>query len=1038
MTPDLGRSFARVALFLGLLPAVAAAQEAVTVSGHVSAGGRPVQGATVRIQELNIGSTTDVEGRYSFIVPSSRVRGQTVTITARYVRFSPTSFSIVLVGGSLVKDFELLPIGEGRAANVSEAAPSNPIVVVAREPTLDSTVFDEVAGPIDLPAALAGRVVGLNVTTNATLGGSVPIVLRGYRSALGSNQPLFVIDGIPVENSAFLTPRQQFGSGGFDYGSAVQDLNPADVAFVRVLRGVEAAALFGGRAANGVILVSTKSGRALTGFEVSAAQQVSFESDIRLPELQNSYGQGLGGKFEFFNGAGGGVNDAIAENWGPALNGQPIAQASLTEPRRADVRPWVAHPDNVNGFFESGRTLKTQIAAQGSNGLQNFRLSADRRDTRGLTPASSLVRQGIGLTAGDQISAKLNLTARIQYGDQQGGGRPGTGFDTSNPIADFVVIGRQVDVAALKRRTKDTLNNQISWNYAGHNNPYFAALQNTNSDSRTRWLGGGSATYDVSATTHATVRTGIDRYDESRKFDVAKSWMAGFPYYAGRGDFSKGGFQDQTLTGSEINTDAFITARPKTSSGVFTVSGGVSHRQNSLHVSSVGSDQGPRSAATTQTTAAKLTADDNTNAVFASGELAVEDYASVSVSARNEWYSLLASGHNTGFYPALRGSIDLLRAGGRTSNSLSAARIRAGWSRSGGEISPLLLRNVFTGTQGTGTGNVTASSNLGPEITSTFELGGELGAFRGRLGLDLTYYNERTSDVVLGLPGASSTAFVATNAAAISNSGIEAQLTMLPLRVGANVDWTIQARYAKNTNRVEELSGSAAAVALGPTMNGITLQAAKGFALGALVGFGYRRDPGTQALLLENGHPLPEVKPRVLGTMSPDGSWAVNSNFHYGAFELSALVDARIGGSIFSLTNLLGATAGSLAETAFRPDTGLLITGVDIATGKANEQHVSTEAYYHSLAAIQERWVYDASVIKFRDLRLTVAFPLRELPVFSAQSLRVSLIGRNLAMWTKVPNIDPETALSTTSFQGIEMGQLPTTRSIGFQLSVAP
>jgi hypothetical protein len=172
--------------------------------------------------------------------------------------------------------------------------------------------------------------------------------------------------------------------------------------------------------------------------------------------------------------------------------------------------------------------------------------------------------------------------------------------------------------------------------------------------------------------------------------------------------------------------------------------------------------------------------------------------------------------------------------------------------------------------------------------------------------------------------------------------------------------------------------------------------------------------------------------------MSPDGSWAVNSNFHYGAFELSALADARIGGSILSMTNLLGATSGSLAETAFRPDTGLLITGIDVVTGQPNTKHVSTEAYYHSLAAIQERWVYDASVIKFRDLRLTVAFPLRQLPVLSAQSLRVSLIGRNLAMWTKVPNIDPETALSTTSFQGIEMGQLPTTRSIGFQLSVAP
>jgi hypothetical protein len=191
-------------------------------------------------------------------------------------------------------------------------------------------------------------------------------------------------------------------------------------------------------------------------------------------------------------------------------------------------------------------------------------------------------------------------------------------------------------------------------------------------------------------------------------------------------------------------------------------------------------------------------------------------------------------------------------------------------------------------------------------------------------------------------------------------------------------------------------------------------------------------------LLLQSGHPIADTKQRVLGVMAPDWVGGVNSTFHVGAVEVSALVDARIGGSVFSASNMMGATSGTLAETAFRPDTGLLISGIDVATGKTNTQHVTTEAYYHSLAAIQERWVYDASVVKLRDLRLTVALPLRMLPVFSAQSFRAALIGRNLAMWTRAPNIDPETALSASSFQGIEMGQLPTARSIGLQLSITP
>jgi hypothetical protein len=172
--------------------------------------------------------------------------------------------------------------------------------------------------------------------------------------------------------------------------------------------------------------------------------------------------------------------------------------------------------------------------------------------------------------------------------------------------------------------------------------------------------------------------------------------------------------------------------------------------------------------------------------------------------------------------------------------------------------------------------------------------------------------------------------------------------------------------------------------------------------------------------------------------MSPDWIGGANSTFHVGAVEVTALVDARIGGKVFSTSNMAGATSGTLAETSFRPDTGLLLSGIDVATGKANTQHVSTEAYYHSLAAIQERWVYDASVVKLRDIRFTVALPLRMLPVLSAQSFRVALIGRNLAMWTKAANIDPETALSVSSFQGIEMGQLPTARSVGLQLSITP
>jgi len=390
-------------------------------------------------------------------------------------------------------------------------------------------------------------VAGVNVTTPSTMGGSAPIVVRGYRSIVNDVQPLFVVDGVPLENSTFVTPGQVFGTGGFDYGSAVQSLNPFDIASVVVLRGPDAAALYGGRAANGVLLITTKNGRGLSGLEVSAAQQFTGEGVLKLPTFQNSYGQGLGGKFAYFNGSGGGTNDDVAENWGPALQGQAVPQFSYSEPRRPDVRAFLPFPNNVSDFYVAGRTLKTDVAAQGANDHFNGRFSINRRDTRGLTPSSSLVRQGAALVASDQLSTALSATVQARFNDDDGRNRPGTGIDVGNPAAELARIGRQVDVSAMKATVVDFAGRQISWNYAGHNNPYFITNQNDNRDKRTGWTVGGAATYAKSPKFTATVRGGRDQYDQSRNFDVDSSWMGGFAYFAGRGDFLNGGFQRQQI-----------------------------------------------------------------------------------------------------------------------------------------------------------------------------------------------------------------------------------------------------------------------------------------------------------------------------------------------------------------------------------------------------------------------------------------------------------------------------------------------------------
>jgi TonB-dependent SusC/RagA subfamily outer membrane receptor len=1030
---------------LALASSAALAQDPQSITGHVSAGGQPVQGASVRIRELGIGTNTNADGRFTFIVRSSLVRGQSVTLEARHVRYNPASVAIVLTGGTLSHDFELFPVGDSRAsATAPTTAPATtqpgPVASAAAvRPTLDSTAFDELSGPTDWLSALAGRIVGLDVTGAGTLGGSAPAVLRGYHSIVNVAPPLVVVDGIPLDRSNFVMPGQPFGNGGFDYGSSLQDIEPAEIASVQFLRG-PAAAAYGGRGANGVLLVTTRSGRGLSGFEVSAAQNATSESPLRLPSFQNAYGQGLGGKFSFFNGTGGGTNDSVAQNWGPALQGQPITQASLTVPKFGDVRPWLGRPDNVSGFFNSGTTLTTTASAQQAGVAGNYRLSIDRRDSHGVVPGNTFTRQGAALVGDDQLTSALSLTGHVQVNNELGRNRPATGDDPSNTIAALAQTGRQVDLTALKQHAADRDDTQISWNYAGFNNPYFALQDNRNRDERTHWIAGGSATYGLSSAVSATARVGTDAYNQSRNFDIAPTWMGGFPFISGRGDFTQGGFERQKINASETNADLLFSGRFSTgaapSAGRLGLSGGLSHRANNFEATTSGSDQRPDTGTAPVPTPTKVTADNTTTAAFVTGQWQVNGYTTFAATARNEWYSVLTSGSNSAFYPSVTGSIDLARAGGMHGERLNAAVLHAGWSRSGGEVNPLLLHNVFVPAADS-TATISASANLSPEITSAFELGATFSFFRNRAGLDLTFYDEQTSGVILGLASAGGSSIVATNVGTLSNKGLELQGSLVPVRTSAGTDWTIEAHVAKNSNSLDELTNGATAVALGPSVDGITVQARKGSALGALVGSGFKRD-ASGALLLQNGVPISDGQQHVLGTMAPDWTGGISSTFHIRWLDISALVDGRMGGSLFSTTNFVGMTSGTFQETAARPDSGQVFSGIDAATGKANSIRATTEAYYHALGAIQEAWVYSASFVKLRDARISFSVPLRGYAPFAAQSVRVSLIGRNLAMWSKAPNIDPETALSTTSFQGVELGQLPTVRSLGLQFSLTP
>jgi TonB-dependent SusC/RagA subfamily outer membrane receptor len=1025
----------------------ARAQEAVTVTGHVSAASTPLRGASVRVVELDLGAVTDADGRYSFIVPSNRVRGQTVTLTARALRHRPESARITLVGGSLVQDFVLRSSTDAPAPDSALRAPPSERVTVSRDASaaaarmrqqasaltslgVDSTAFMDVAGTTDLPSALAGRLAGAEAHSATTPGGSSSLVVRGPHTIAGSAQPLYVVDGIPLDNSNVTTLAQASGRGGFDYGSAIGDLNLEDIASVQLLRGPSAAQLYGGRAANGVVLVTTRSGRGLNGFDVSASQQLTFESPLRLPEYQNTYGQGLRGLFSFFNGRGGGLNDSVSQSWGPALLGQPVPQASLTEAARAEVRTWLAHPDAVRDFFDRGRTLATNVALQGANETSQFRLSLSSRSAKGLSPENGLTRRALTFGGGTQPSARLALTANVQLYSDHGDDRPGTGFDESNPVSVFSLMGRQVDVAALREHLRDVANNQISWHYAGHDNPFFAALQNDNHDSRTRWIAGGAATYALASWLQGTARLGADHYSDTRGFTVAPGWMGGFPDYFGRGNFSTGGTQDEDVTTTATNAELFLRAAPASTSTLsYALSVGAGYRSNSLNTVTTVVD---RAAVPGGTGSQSWDGDGHATFLLGAVDASLADYATATLSARSESSSLLQGSSSSQLYPAALVSVNLARANPSFSagGAIDALRLHGGWARSGSSASPITLRQLGV----TSTTLAAAQQQLAvPEVTTGWELGGDLGFTGGRAQIELAYYNERSENLLLPM----ATDVVRTGA--VSNKGFEAQVTVVPVR-SDRLQWDVGFSYGKNTNLVESLALNVSSVPLGPTFRGVTLEARPGVALGAIVGTSYLRD-ASGGLLVRDGHPLPDTVAgaRVLGVGQPDWIGGLHTGLRFGVLELAVLFDVRRGGQVFSASNMAAGFAGVSAETAFRPDTGLLIAGTDVVTGRANAAHVTTEDYYHALGAIGSPWVYDASFAKLREARATISVPLHRFGAFSAQRLRVSLIGRNLALWTDAPNIDPETILSnSTVVRGTEMGQLPTARSVGVQVTLTP
>jgi TonB-linked SusC/RagA family outer membrane protein len=1064
-------------VFFFLLINFASAQQSFRIKGTITdqITGEKIIGVSVKEKGATNGTTTDVEGKFSFTVTSPNA-----TLIISYIGYSTkevqinnqTTLSINLNAGIILGETVVTALGIKRE---SKALGYNIQEVSAKEiNTVKSVNFLD---------NLTAKVAGVTITQGASgVGSTSKIVIRG-ESSFANNNPLFVVDGIPINNNSII-PRTVETPSSFqaiDFGNGAMDINPDDIASVSVLKGAAAAALYGNRAANGVILINTKDGSDSKGFGVSFNSSTTIESPFKLPEFQNMYGQGNGGQFAFKNGLGGGVNDVLTYSWGPRLDqGTLIAQydSPVTLPdgrvlRGGDVAaysgnaitptPFVSHPNNLKNFYEIGQTYINNLAFSGKYDKGNYRLSYTDLKSESIIPGSNYLRKNVAANLNFQPSAKLNFRSAIIYQNAKSDNRPSSGYGSESLQYGLVAwLPRSLDIEPLKNYWQSGLTNlnNYSYNYSFFDNPYFILKENRNELNRDRVFGNIALKYDLAHNFFVQIRSGMDYSNDARRL---------LRHYS-TNRFKSGGYGEHDVFFREINSDVLLNYTKKVKDFAFDVSlGGNQMNQNFK------SDQTQTSAlaqpglftlanAATPLEIFTFKGRKRINSVYGSAKLSFKNYLFVDITGRNDWSSALATPQSTAntsfFYPSVSSSLvlsELVKI-----PKVSFAQLRASYAQIGNDTDPYQTAGIFNPATPYNSAptltdqNSIANPNLLPEQKKAIELGADIRFFEDRLGIDFTYYNSLSENQILSLPVSNSTGYNqrVTNGGSLRSKGLEVILNATPL-LSKNFSWNTNLNFSRNVSTVESLPDGAKKLTLAyarvydsPNQS-VYYIVEEGGRIGSLWGTGFQKNSEGRFILNGSGNLIAENTLKNLGNYNPDFMVGFNNSFRYKQFDFGFLFDWRQGGILISRTLALAGVGGQLKETENRPAAGLIFDGV-VNTGTTanpvyveNTKAITPESYYRQFydRNHEENNTYNASYLKMRQFNVGYSFgkaTLSKTFLKNVQSLKLSFIGRNLFALSEIPHFDPEQmALQGNKFlNGVEDMSYPTSRSFGLSLGV--
>lgn len=900
--------------------------------------------------------------------------------------------------------------------------------------------------------SMTGRIAGVQVTSGTAIGSSSKILLRGASSITGDNQPLFVVDGVPMDNADYSSADQQRGAGGYDYGNAIQDLNPDDIESVSVLKGPAAAALYGSRASNGAIVITTKSGKGYQakgkrGLGISVNSGVAFNNVYVLPDYQNRYGGGPGTAWlDNINGYP--IPDyGYDGSWGPELDGTDVLHwdSWYDDENFGVARPWAPTDSDVEEFFQTGVMYSNNFAVTGASDNSSFRLSYTNHDQTGVYENSSLKRNTISFSGASQVSEKLNASVSANYVQSQGQGRPQTGYGES-VMSQFTQWGqRQLSMDRLRNYmnpdgTQRTWNRNSVTDPSPHywDNPFWERYMNVQNDQRDRMFGNVTMNYKINDTWSFMGRALTDFYIDRRQERIAV------------GGVRESYYSEYTRQLQETNFDAYLNFNKDLSEDLnMTGFVGVNKRVrqfNRLGAYTLGGLNTPGLYTITNGVDGYEVSDYEeqkvVNSLLGSVSFGYQRTLFLDITGRNDWSSTLPDANNSYFYPSATASYVFSEV--LESSAISFGKVRLGWAQVGNDTDPYQTGITYAVNSNYGSnGSVTVPNSqrnpdLRPEKTSSFEAGLELNLFMDRIRLDFTYYNSTTEDLIFNVPVSASSGYSSTvlNAGKTNNKGIELAISGTAIQT-EDFRWDIGLNLAKNQNELLELYDGVTNIRY-TSLFGVTLEARPGQPLGTFYGYDFVYDDAGNKLT-QDGEYLTTDEVVPIGTILPDFTGGVYTDLTYKNISFSALVDFQKGGSLHSYSNQWGKYSGTLAETAegnIREE-GVIAEGVDVETGQANTVAIDAQAhfFYNQGYVVHAADQYDASFIKLREMRLDYNLPADMTKDLPFSNISIGIYGRNLAILHKnVPHIDPEVATSASNVQGFEGGQLPAERTIGVNL----